>query len=154
MNVQEFLRQRHIPFEVLDHEPTFDAQHMAHAVHAKGETVAKPVLLRADHGYRYVTAIVPASQKIDLEEAGRSLGQCELRLACEPEVSEVCPDCEFGILLPFGSQYGVQTLVDSSLAKNNEIVFEGNTHQQSIRMKFADFCQLESPLIVPLTRPT
>jgi hypothetical protein len=74
MNVQEFLRQRHIPFEVLDHEPTFDAQHMAHAVHAKGETVAKPVLLRADHGYRYVTAIVPASQKIDLEEAGRSLG--------------------------------------------------------------------------------
>jgi Ala-tRNA(Pro) deacylase len=74
-------------------------------------------------------------------------------LASEQEVSEVCPDCEAGILLPFGSQYGVKTLVDSALGKEEEIVFEGNRHQESIRMKFTDFCRLESPLILPLTGP-
>ena len=47
-----------------------------------------------------------------------------------------------------------KTLVDSSLAKEEEIVFEGNTHHEAIRMKFSDFCRLESPLIIPLTRPT
>jgi prolyl-tRNA editing enzyme YbaK/EbsC (Cys-tRNA(Pro) deacylase) len=56
------------------------------------------------------------------------------------------------VLLPFGSQYGVKTIVDSSLANEDEFVFEGSTHQESIRMKFADFVRLESPLVVPLTQ--
>jgi prolyl-tRNA editing enzyme YbaK/EbsC (Cys-tRNA(Pro) deacylase) len=151
MKVQEFLNQKRVPFAVITHEPTFDAQHMAHAVHAKGRIVAKTVLLRANHGYRYLTAILPAPGKIDLEVASRSLGGCELRLASESEVTEVCPDCEAGVLLPFGSQYGAKTVVDSSLGKQTEIVFEGNSHDESIRMTFADFCRLESPLVVPLT---
>jgi Ala-tRNA(Pro) deacylase len=152
VKVQEFLNERHVIYDVLSHEPTYDAQHMAHAVHVPGVEVAKTVLLRANHGYRYMTAIVPATKKIDFDIASRSLGHCELRLATEPEISEVCPDCEFGILLPFGSQYGVKTIVDSSFEKQPDIVFEGNTHKESIRVKFADFCRLESPLIVPLTR--
>jgi Ala-tRNA(Pro) deacylase len=151
MKVHEFLDQKHVPYAILTHEPTYDAQHMAHAVHAPGKAVAKTVLLRANHGFRYVTAIVPASREIDFAVASRSLGGCELHLACESEIMEVCPDCEAGILLPFGSQYGVKTIVDSSLAKEDEIVFEGSTHDESIRMKFADFCRIESPLIVPLT---
>jgi len=154
MRVLEFLNERHVPFEILDHVPTYDAQHMAHAVHVRGGAVAKSVLLRANHGYRYMTAILPATQKIDFDVASRALGGSELRLASEAEVSEVCPECEAGVLLPFGSQYGVKTVVDSSLAKEDEIVFEGSTHHETIRMKFADFCRLESPLIVPLTRPT
>jgi Ala-tRNA(Pro) deacylase len=152
MKVQEFLNQRGVRFEILTHEPTYDAQHMAHAVHTHGRSVAKTVLLRANHGYRYLTAIVPAPRMIDLEVAGRSLGGSELKLACETEIMDVCPDCEAGILLPFGSQYGVKTVVDSSLAKEDKIVFEGSVHHESIRMKFADFCQLESPLVVPLTK--
>lgn len=52
------------------------------------------------------------------------------------------------------SQYGAKTVVGSSLADEDEIVFGGGTHHEAIRMKFADFCRLESPFIVPLTRPT
>ena len=152
MKVVEFLDQRHVPYKVLSHEPTYDAQHMAHAVHVKGEAVAKSVLVCANHGYRYMTAIVPATRKIDFDLASRSLGHCDFRLASEAEVSEVCPDCEVGVLLPFGSQYGAKTIVDSSLANEDEIVFEGSTHHESIRMRFTDFCRLESPLILPLTR--
>ena len=152
MQVMEFLNQKHVPFEVLSHEPTYDAQHMAHAVHVKGAAVAKTVLLRADHGYCYMTAIVPATRKIDFDVASRALGHCELRLASEAEISEVCPGCETGVLLPFGSQYGAKTIVDSSLANEEAIVFEGGTHHESIRMKMADFCRVESPMIFPLTR--
>jgi prolyl-tRNA editing enzyme YbaK/EbsC (Cys-tRNA(Pro) deacylase) len=100
-----------------------------------------------------MTAVVPATRKIDFDIASRALGHSELRLASESAVSEVCPDCEPGVLLPFGSQYGVTTLVDSSLEKEDQIVFEGNTPEESIRMKFADFCRLESPLIVTLAKP-
>jgi Ala-tRNA(Pro) deacylase len=152
MNVQAFLTANDVHYDVLEHPPTGDAQHMAHVLHVPGSQVAKAVLLRANHGYRYVTAVIPATRQLDFEVASRSFGHSELRLASETEVSQVCPDCEAGVLLPFGSQYGVKTLVDSSLEKNEEIVFEGNRHVESIRMNFADFCRLESPLILPLTR--
>jgi len=154
MKVLEYLNQSHVPYELLGHQPTYDAQHMAHALHVKGAAVAKTVLLSANHGYRYLAAIVPATRKIDFDVASRSLLHSALRLASEAEVNEVCPDCEPGVLLPFGSQYGVLTVVDSSLEKVEEIVFEGSAHHEAIRMKFADFCRLESPLIVPLTRST
>jgi len=152
MNVQGYLNASHVPYEVLEHQPTDDAQHMAHPMHVKGQKAAKTVLLRANHGYRYVTAVNPATRNIDFDVSRRSFGQSELHLASEAEVSDVCPDCEAGILLPFGSQYGVKTLVDSSLEKEEEIAFEGNRHKESIPMKSADFCRLESPLILPLTR--
>lgn len=153
MKVQEFLSANHVPFQVLEHPPTTDAQHMAHAVHVSGNKVAKAVLLSANHGYRYVTALVPASRRIDLDVASQAFGQADFRLATTAEIAEVCPDCERGVVLPFGSQYGVTTVVDSAFEKADEIVFEGNNHEESIRMKFADFCRLESPLILSLTRP-
>ena len=81
MKVLEFLSEKHVPYELLRHQPTYDAQHMAHAVHVKGGAVAKTVLLRANHGYRYMTAILPATQKIDFDVASRSLGGSELSIA-------------------------------------------------------------------------
>lgn len=54
------------------------------------------------------------------------------------------------MLPPFGSQYGMVTLVDVSLTQDQEIVFEGNTHHDTIRMKFEDFFRIEDPLIVDL----
>lgn len=153
MNVKEYLTANRVTYQTLEHSRTGDAQHLAHAVHVPGDKVAKAVLLRANHGFRYVTAVIPASRQLDFEVASRSFGHCELQLASEAEVSQVCPDCEAGVLLPFGSQFGTKTLVDSSLQQSDEIVFEGNRHTEAIRVKFADFCRLESPLILPLTKP-
>ncbi len=152
MKVTDFLTAGQVDYQVLEHPPTGDAQHLAQALHVPGDRVAKAVLLRANHGFRYVTAVLPATRQLDFELASRSLGHAELQLASEAEVSQVCPDCEAGVLLPFGSKYGTKTLVDSALQQAEEIVFEGNRHTEAIRMKFADFCRLESPLILPLTR--
>lgn len=153
MDVKQYLTANRVTYQALEHLPTGDAQHLAHAVHVSGDLIAKAVLLRANHGFRYVTAIIPATRRLDFELASRSFGHSELKLASEMEVSQVCPDCEEGVLLPFGSTYGTKTLVDSSLQQSDEIVFEGNRHTEAIRMKFADFCRLESPLILPLTKP-
>lgn len=153
MKVKDFLTASRVSYQVLDHPPTGDAQHLAHALHVPGHKVAKAVLLRANHGYRYVMAVIPASRRLDFKLASQSFGHSELQLASENEVSQVCPDCEAGVLLPFGSQFGIKTRVDSSFEQSDEIVFEGNRHTEAIRMKFADFCGLESPLILPLTWP-
>jgi Ala-tRNA(Pro) deacylase len=149
MNVQAFLKEHRVPFDVLTHEPTYDAQHMAQAVHVPGREVAKTVLLRANHGYKYIVAILPATAMIDFNRASKDLGGTELKMATELEMADICPDCEIGALPPFGSQYGLKTVVDESLAADEWIVFEGNTHTEAIRMKFTDFCDLEHPLVMP-----
>lgn len=151
MNIEKFLREHGIEFKVLPHQTAYDAQHVAQALHVPGRKVAKTVLLRANHRYGYLVAVLPATKRIDLEQLSKLLCGCQVELATEAEIAEHCPDCEFGVLPPFGSQYAMQTVVDESLANDNEIVIEGNTHNEAIRLNFNDFMRLEEPLILAFT---
>ncbi len=153
MNLQDYLLDRRVPFDVLRHEDTFDSQHLAEAVHVSGRQVAKTVLLRMDHGYHYAVAILPATHLIDLDAVGRLLGGARMELATEYEIAQRCPDCETGVLPPFGSMYGLETVLDESLRGAAQIVFEANTHQEAIRMAGEDFMRLENPLVGDFARP-
>jgi len=150
MRVEQYLINREVPFEELFHAPTADAQHTAHAVHFPGDQVAKAVLLRANHGYKYVLAVIPASKKIDFALASQALGGAEVALATEKEVSKACPDCELGALPPIGSPYGMTTLLDTSLVNQKTIVFEGNNRRTAFRVRTEDFRLAEEPLIARL----
>ena len=147
MNVPDFLTDRKIPFELIPHRNTYDAQRMAATIHVSGREVAKTVLLRAADGDSFVVAVLPANTSVDFDLASRLFGGSKLELATEAEISAHCPDCELGVLPPFGSQYGMTTIVDKSLTEDDEIVFEGNTHHEAIRMKFGDLRRVEEPLI-------
>lgn len=149
MNVTTFLNERKCWFERVPHQPTYSAQRMAHELHVPGREVAKTVLLRANGDYKFVVAVLPASKKIDFQRVSKLLGGSKIELATEIEIGTHCPDCEFGVLPPFGSRYGMRTIVDSSLSEDDEIVFEGNTHVEAIRMRFAEFRELEDPLVAP-----
>jgi Ala-tRNA(Pro) deacylase len=152
MNICKFLEGRGVAFDVLSHPSAYDAQHLAQSLHVPGREVAKTVLLRANHRYGYLVAVLPATKRIDLERLSRQLCGCEVELATEAEIAEHCPDCEFGVLPPFGSQYAMTTVVDESLAGDPEIVFEGNSHEEAIRMKFRDFMRIEEPLILAFAK--
>ena len=147
MNTQQFLQQHRAGFEVVSHAEAFDASHVAQATGTPGREVAKAVLLRVNHGYRYIVAVLPSTHRIDLEAVSRMLGGAQVQLATEAEVGQRCPDCEFGVLSPFGSRYGAETIVDKSLAEDEEIVFEGNTHHEAIRMRYVDYCKIENPSV-------
>ena len=147
MNVDELLRDKKVEYDLIPHRDIFDAQRLAETLHVSGREVAKTVLLRADAGYLYIVAVLPATHTIDFDLASQMLGGSRIELATEIEVGDHCPDCEIGALPPFGSEYGMKTIVDRSLADDEEIVFEGNTHHEAIRMKYEDFRQIEQPLV-------
>jgi Ala-tRNA(Pro) deacylase len=152
MNIADFLFEKTVEFDVIPHRDTYDAQRMAETVHVSGTEVAKTVLLCAEQAFKYFVAVLPANKRIHLGRVARELGGGEFRLATEAEIAVHCLDCDVGALPPFGSQYGMQTIVDDSLKADDEIVFEGNTHHESIRMKFKDFCNIEKPLIATFAR--
>ncbi len=83
---------------------------------------------------------------------GRScVGADHAKLATEYEMFDHLPDCEIGALPPFGSCYDMLTVADQSLADHEQIVFEGDSHEESIRMKYSDFCALERPTLASIT---
>jgi len=152
MNVSELLQQRNVAYDVIPHRDTYDAQRMAQTLHVAGREVAKTVLLRVDNGKQYGVAVLPADKSIDFERVSELLSGSNVELATEIEIGEHCPDCELGALPPFGTQYGMMTLVDESLTQDEQIVFEGNTHHEAIRMKFHDFREIEQPQIGKFAR--
>ena len=152
MNVEQFLLNRDVDFDLIPHRDAFDANHLAQVLHVPGKNVAKTVLLKADHGYRHLVAVLPATKRVDLEQLSQCLGDSHLELASEAEIAKHCPDCEVGVLPPFGSQYGLNTIMDKSLSEDGEIVFEANSHSEAIRMKVSDFRFIEQPLVCSFAR--
>ena len=145
MNVQDYLSNRNIPFDTIDHAPTYTAQSLAQAVHVAGQEVAKTVLLAVDDGY--LVAVLPATHEVDFLRVAAYLGATRVDLASEGACGQRFSDCELGVIPPFGSKYGLRTIVDRSLLEDESIVFEGNTHHEAIRMKCDDYIAMEDPIL-------
>lgn len=151
MDIKTFLDKHQVHYDVLKHQPTYHASELAHALHVHGDVVAKAVLVHADHGYHDVVAVVPATHQVDLDKLSQVLGGAEVHLGTENDLRQHCPDCEVGVLPPFGSHYGMETIVDQRVAQQKEFIIEGNTHEEAIRLRFDDFRKLENPLIADFT---
>ena len=149
MNIQQYLTENDVDYEALPHREAFTASRLANILHEPGDYVAKTVLLKADG--EYVLAVLPASYILELSLASAEIG-CEcLELAHEDELADLFPDCEVGAVPPFGSLYGLKTWVDSRLAEDDHIVFDGQSHHEALRMSFASYQALEDPLVGDLS---
>ena len=142
MGLPDYLAEQQVCFERLLHAPAFSAQQRAKHLSVPGRQVAKCVLLAAPDGY--VLAVLPAPQQIDTARLGALLGG-PVRLATDRELAQIFLDCEWGVVPPFGTLYGLPTLLDDALVPGDMIVFEGNTHVEAIRIRCADFERLERP---------
>jgi Ala-tRNA(Pro) deacylase len=150
MNIKQFLDSKKISYRVYTHPETFDAQHLAAALHVPGANVAKAVLLCCNGGYVYYVAVLQATEHIDLQRVSKCLDGAHVRLATEDEMAQRCPDCECGILPPFGSQLAARTIVDESLVKHDDLFFQGSNHCEAIRLSYHDFENLEHPLVTSI----
>ena len=142
MRVPDFLAQQRVTFETLLHPPAFTAHNRAKYLHVSGNQVAKSVLLTGPHGH--FLAVLSATHHIDTDRLAAELGG-PVRLANEQEMAAVFADCEWGVVPPFGTLYGLPTVLDDSLPPDALIVFEGNSHAEAVRLWCRDFERLERP---------
>lgn len=150
MQIQDYLAQSRVPFHPFTHDPTFGALRVAQAVDVSGRLMAKTVVVEADG--KPVLAVLPANRRINMQDLRNVLDADEISLADEQRCQELFPDCELGALPPFGSPAGILTVMDRSLAEVDDMVFEGNRHDEAIRMKTADYKQIEHPLVADFSR--
>lgn len=142
MRVPDYLAEQQVRFEMLLHAPAFSAQQRAKVLHVSGRQVAKCVLLAGRRNY--LLAVLPATHHIDEIRLERELAS-PVRLANDREIARVFRDCEWGVVPPFGTLYGLATLLDDSLKPDDMLIFEGNTHVEAVRVRCADFERIEKP---------
>jgi Ala-tRNA(Pro) deacylase len=153
MYVLDFVRSRGVWFEALLHRPASSSTKRARSAHVPGRSVAKAVLIRA--GERFFVAVLPATSRIDLGRLCEVVGEpaSQVRLATSDELLELFPDCEPGVVPPFGRLYGLTTLIDTGMAESPEIIIGANTRHEGLRMRFRDFATLEQPVPASFGRP-
>ncbi len=142
MRIREYLAEQHIDFDWLPHPPAYTAQKRAKFLHLPGQQVAKCVLLVGPRGY--LLAVLPATHQVDTEVLARQLGG-KVQLADDRQIAEVFRDCEWGVVPPFGTRYGLTTLLEDGFAPDSLIVLETTSQSEAVRMRCRDFERLEKP---------
>jgi len=150
MAITEFLDREAVGYEVTTHRPAYTAQEVAQEEHVSGRNMAKCVVLAADG--QDVLVVVPACCMLDFEAVRGILGASEIRMADEERISELFPDCQIGAEPPFGSLYGLATILDERLGREAYIVFQGGRHDRAIRMDMESYLRIESPMIASFSQ--
>jgi prolyl-tRNA editing enzyme YbaK/EbsC (Cys-tRNA(Pro) deacylase) len=123
----------------------------AAALGIDAEEVAKTLILIAGSGN--VRAVLPASERIDLNKVAGVLGvgAKEVHLATEDDLARDYADFELGAVPPFGGRED-QVLVDDRLAGRDSVVVEAGSHDRSVRLKTADLVRLSGAQVVDIRR--
>lgn len=147
--LKTYLDDQGVSYEVFHHPSTHSAQETAEVLHVPGREMAKVVMLKDDSDD--LMAVLPSSLKVDVFRIQEVLGHEEdrrVRLATEAEIAALFPDCEVGMMPPFGNLYGLDVVVDAALTMDEEIVFPAGTSREAIRMKYDDYERLVLPRVV------
>ncbi|MBI1912276.1 MAG: YbaK/EbsC family protein [Deltaproteobacteria bacterium] len=148
--LEDYLRENHADYKEIIHPEAYTAQEVAAAMHVHGKELAKSVMVKADG--KYVMTVLPANWQVDFRKLREVLHQERIELAKEDEFRMLFPDCETGAEPPFGNLYNVETLVDKSLAEDENIFFNAGTHYEAVEMKYKDYEKLAKPRVAEFSK--
>lgn len=144
--IRRFLDENDVHYRLAPHPPAFTAQEVAAEAHVPGRRFAKVVTISVDD--RLALAVVPATERVDLERLTRALGADRVVLASEAEFRRAFPGCEVGAMPPFGNLFGMETFVSRHLDESDEIAFNAGTHTEVMYVPWSDFERLVEPVIL------
>ncbi|HXR62571.1 MAG TPA: YbaK/EbsC family protein [Rudaea sp.] len=141
--LEQFLHERHAPYETIHHARALTAQETAASAHIRGRLLAKTVMVNIDG--RLAMVVLPAARRVHFGRLREATGAHDAGLACESEFRDLFPDCEVGAMPPFGNLYGIEVYVDESLVTDDDIAFNAGTHTRVMRMPYREFERLVAP---------
>lgn len=136
ITLKDYMDNHDLEYEVVSHEKSNSSTETAQQAHVPGDKLAKTVVLEDEQGY--VIVVVPATHRVEMGTVQRYL-QRQVKLADEPELQRIFTDCELGALPPVGDPYGIETMIDDSLAEQTDIYFEAGDHEALIHMTCEQF---------------
>ena len=141
ITVQNYLKDLGVDYVPLAHDHTETSSMTAETSHVPGERLLKAVIVRDNESY--MMALLPASNHLRLNELQSLLGR-EVKLASEEEFTALFDDCAVGAIPALGMAYGLEVIIEDSLAKTGDLFFEGGDHETLVHMQAEAFRNLVS----------
>ncbi len=148
--LQRLLDEAGVDYTQIHHRRDFRARDTAHDTHTPEVEFAKTVLVWIDG--KPAMAVLPADKHLSPSRLRKALGAQRVHVASESDVRQLCTDCEVGAVPPFGALYDLPVYASRALEEDEEITFNGGTHDQAFRLAFADWVRLAKPKLVALAK--
>jgi len=131
-----------VRYELLSHARTESAGAEAEALGLVPADVAKTLVVTTPE--RYVRAVLPASERIDLHKLREVTGggKKKVHLASEEDIARDYPEFDLGAVPPIGGGRRDPVVVDRRLAERDSIVLEAGSHEHSLRIPAADLLRI------------
>ena len=130
--VEQFLDEHHVPYEIVNHDPSATSLQAARAARVATKKLVKCVLLEGDDGF--MAALIPADQEIHLGQLNMDYGE-RVHLAEEAAVRETFADCDPGAVPGLPIAWGVETVWDDALLAQSDIYLEAGDHRRLIHVE-------------------
>ncbi|MGW3031112.1 YbaK/EbsC family protein [Streptomyces sp. NPDC001178] len=148
-NVEDYLQQQNAVWKSYPHSPACTAVARAEALEktyrVDRRDVAKVLFLRCDRLLRkpkWMMAVLPAEQRLDLSATFRSVGE-KCRLATEEEIENKFAWCSLGCFPALGGLFGMPEYIDPDLCKRRTIFFSAGQPTASIEVSLDLLMQKE-----------
>jgi len=148
--VTQHLEDRGIRFEVLPHAKANSAMGEALTLGVDPDEVVKAIVLDTEDGH--ALALVPASMKVDLDLLREALGDRNVKLATEDEISHDFPEFDLGAMPPLPSLLHVPVVIDPGVLSHRKITFAAGTQRESIRTDSEGLFTGATVTITPIAR--
>jgi len=153
--LDKYLTEHHVKFKSISHPETFTAHETAQCAHIPDKQMAKTLIVKIDD--KFVMVVLPANVQLNLKRLKADLKAIKgdnwgknLALAEEQEIGKLFgKDCELGAMPPIGPLYKMETFVADSLSDNDEIAFNGGSHEDLVLMNYEDWWKLVHPSVLP-----
>jgi len=138
--VLRYLDDNKVKYQVIAHKTIYTAYDLAQTLKVDLKKIAKTLLVQADRAY--VIVIVPAHYRLNLKKLKAALKAKKITIPNEKVMIKVL-NVKTGGITPFGALHKLETIVDKSLLKTNEMIVNAGSFTESLRLKAKDFIKLE-----------
>ena len=138
-NIRQLLDSRQVNYEVLSHRRTATLGQAAEACRISLHQLVRAVVLVDEQGL--LMAVLPADHILDFA-ALSSLLHRQLELVPGNQLTSVFGDCESRSYPPLAPAYGLDVIIDASVADLDVIIFEPGVHTSLIQVSQEHFRQL------------
>jgi Ala-tRNA(Pro) deacylase len=144
------LDEARIPYDLIPHRPTATAVEEAAAVGVSTWHVAKTIVLTTSQ--RYVRAVIPASERLDLRKVRDILGTKHVELVTEATLAAAYPEFELGAVPPVEDLHRDRVLLDVRLLGIDTVLLPAGSHKWSVRISTADLITISDARLADLCK--
>ncbi len=143
--IMSLLRERQVPFEVIEHPPVFNNAAMAEAAKVPLADTLKNIMLETTEG-EIIVVVVPGDQRFDAKRLTAKAGTKRVVFAKPDKVLEFA-GCAVGSVPPFGHVKPVRVFVDAAVLAKDAVYFNPGVNTKSVKIGAQRLAELGTPTV-------